>query len=369
LAWTALVVIVNWPWLGPDLRFLYTLSATYDLQGGLSQLRYDVTTPHTLLRLAVFGLAALGLLAWRKSGTMWWHVAVVCIGIWLVLAYAGGYIGLGALEPYRLILPALGLATLPAAAWLVNLRNRSPRNASLAITVFVIAAALPVYRARPQGLRQVDGTPSDSLSGPQPAEQAVCHTLAGLDLGAGRVMTNDWRIGAWLPTCSGAQVIGGPSYLVWTQFNHANADQERVFGQLVATITPADLAAVLSQYNVHWVVVNTAFRNWVNLVDWDKQNPGTFVPAAQQGPFAIMAVAEPSTWFFQGAGAVHADYNRLAVRGATSGGIVLKYHWLPSLRTVPALPIRPVTIGGDPIAFIAVDNGSTVDFDIVQSYD
>ena len=34
-----------------------------------------------------------------------------------------------------------------------------------------------------------------------------------------------------------------------------------------------------------------------------------------------------------------------------------------------ALPIRPVPIGGDPIAFIAVDNGSTADFDIVQSYD
>jgi hypothetical protein len=197
----------------------------------------------------------------------------------------------------------------------------------------------------------------------------VCRALEGLDLGAGRVMTNDWRLGAWLPACSGAQVIGGPSYLVWTKFNYANADQESAFGRLVATISSAELATVLGRYNVHWVVVNTAFRNWVNLADWDRLHPGTFTPVTTQGPFEIMAVAEPSTWFFQGAGAVQADTNRLAVRSASPGGVVIKYHWLPSLRTVPALPIRPMYIGDDPIAFIAVDNGSTADFEIIQSYD
>jgi hypothetical protein len=164
-------------------------------------------------------------------------------------------------------------------------------------------------------------------------------------------------------------VIGGPSYLVWTKFNYANADQESVSGQLVATASPAELAAVLGQYNVHWVVVNTAFQNWVNLADWDRLHPGTFRPVATQGPFQIMAVAQPSSWFFQGQGAVQADANRLIVRGASAGGVVIKYHWLPSLRTVPALPMRPVTIGGDPIPFIAVDNGSTADFEIIQSYD
>jgi hypothetical protein len=33
------------------------------------------------------------------------------------------------------------------------------------------------------------------------------------------------------------------------------------------------------------------------------------------------------------------------------------------------VPIRPVFMSGDPIAFIAVDNGATTDFEIVQSYE
>jgi hypothetical protein len=369
LGWSALVILVNWPWLGPNFRFLYTLAATPDLQGGLDQLRYDATAPHALLRLAILVMALFGVALWRRSGAPWWRLVAVCIGVWLVLAYAGGYLGLGALQPYRFILLALSLASLPAAGWLVGLSRQSPRAAVLALTVLAIVAAPPMYWARPQGLRQVDGTPTDSLSGPQPAEHSVCQTLAGLDLAAGRVMTNDWRLGAWLPACSGAQVIGGPYSHVWTQFNHANADQEHVSGQLVATISPADLASVLSQYNVHWVVVNTAFRNWENLVDWDRKHPGTFAPLAQHGPFQILSVVEPSSWFFEGAGAVTADYNRLAIRGATPGSVVLKYHWLQSLRTEPVLPLRPVLVGGDPIPFIAVDNGETADFEIIQSYD
>ncbi|MEP7358558.1 MAG: hypothetical protein ABI847_15020 [Anaerolineales bacterium] len=367
VGWVVWVILANWAWLGPDLRQLGTLAPTHDLQGGLSQLRYDATTAYALLRVALFGMAALGLWTWRKTGVAWWPAAGLGVGLWLVVAYGGGYLGLGALEPYRLILPALGLATLPAADWLVRQWGERRWPAALAATVFIAAAALPLYRARPQGLRQVDGTPSDSLSGPQPAERAVCATLAKLDLGAGRVLTNDWRLGAWLPACSGAQVIGGPSYLVWTQFNQANADQERVFGQLVAGLSPADLAAVLSQYNVHWVVVNTAFHNWVNLADWDRQHPGTFELVAQNGPFQIMAVVGSSTWFMSGSGTLTADYNRITIRRAAPGGVVIKYHWLPSLRTEPALPMRPVYAAGDPVPFIAVDNGSTADFDIVQS--
>ena len=298
--WAALVIAANWAWLAPDLRLLDTLGSTYDLQGGFDRLRQDIAAPYALLRLALLAAAALGLAGWRRSGAPWWRPAAVCLATWLVIVYGGAYLGLGALEPYRLILPALGLACLPAADWLVGAWRRSPRWGALGLLAVALAAAPPLYAARPQGLRQHDGTPADSLSGPQPGEQAVCRALAQLDLSAGRVLTDDWRLGAWLPACSGAQVIGGPSYLVWTQFNHANADQVSVAGQLVATMSPADLAAVLRQYNVHWVIVNTAFADWVNLADWDRQHPGLFAPAAQHGPFAILPVAEPSGWFIQG---------------------------------------------------------------------
>lgn len=369
LAWAAFVILCNWPWLGADLRFLSDLAPTGDLQGGLSQLRYDLTAPHALLRLAIFGSALAGLWAWRRAGLQWWVTVAACTVLWLGLAYAAGYLGLGALEPYRLVLPALALATLPAADWLVTAWPNEPRRTSLVFLALACAAALALYVARPQHLRQPDGTPSDYLSGPQPAEQAVCRTLSQLDLGRGRVLINDWRLGAWLPTCSGAQVIGGPTYLVWTKFNHANADWEQVFGQPVSEIGPVELSAVLSQYNVHWIVVNTDFRNWENLVDWDLQHPGLMQPVVSQGPFEIMAVAHPATWLFQGDGVVRAGYNRITVRGATDGGLVLKYHWLASLRTMPALPIRPVYIGGDPVPFIAVDNGKQADFDIIQNYD
>ena len=368
LGWVVFVIIVNWPWLSPNLQFLYTLAPTTDLQGGLGQLRYDLTAPHVILRLAVLGAAGAGLWAGLRAGRWWWGPVAFCAAVWLGLAYLGGYVGLGALQPYRLMLPALGLATLPAADWLATAWARSPRGAALGILIIAGAAAPALYAARPQHLRQADGTPSDYLGGAQPAEQAVCRTLAGFDLESGRVLTNDWRLGAWLPACSRAQVIGGPYSLVWTKFNHANADWERIFGELVAMLTPTDLTAVLTQYNVHWVVVNTGFPNWENLADWNQQHPGLLQQTATHGPFEILVVLDPADWFFEGGGGLQAEYNRIAIRGATPGGVQIKYHWIASLRTDPALPIRPVMLGGDPIPFIEVQNGTVPDFDILQTY-
>src|SRR5204862_14430 len=100
--------------------------------------------------------------------------------------------------------------------------GRAPRSWLTLVVVLALAAALPLYRARPQGIVRADGTPADHLSGPTSAERAVCSVLRGLDLQSGRVLANDWRLGAYLPTCSGAQVIGGPFLWVWTVYGYSN---------------------------------------------------------------------------------------------------------------------------------------------------
>ncbi|MGH7897820.1 MAG: hypothetical protein ACREQQ_07700, partial [Candidatus Binatia bacterium] len=46
--------------------------------------------------------------------------------------------------------------------------------------------------------------------------------------------------------------------------------------------------------------------------------------------------------------------------------IVLKYHWLPTLRTEPPLPIEEAPQPGAPVGFIAVRPGGRRDFDVVQ---
>ena len=60
--------------------------------------------------------------------------------------------------------------------------------------------------------------------------------------------------------------------------------------------------------------------------------------------------------------------NRLTIRDASAGRIVLKYHWLPTLRSDPPLPMRAYAVLDDPVGFIEVDNGAVQDFVIYNGY-
>jgi hypothetical protein len=104
------------------------------------------------------------------------------------------------------------------------------------------------------------------------------------------------------------------------------------------------------------------------LEDWQRDHPGLLIPRSTYGVFTIYDVRQPASWFITGDGAVAATYNRLEVTNASAGSLVLKYHWVDTLRTEPVLPLRPVYLGQDPVPFIAVDNGQVTNFVIVHDY-
>jgi hypothetical protein len=56
--------------------------------------------------------------------------------------------------------------------------------------------------------------------------------------------------------------------------------------------------------------------------------------------------------------------DRIAVTHAVGDRIVLKYHWVPGLRTDPPLPIEEAPQRGASVGFIAVRPGATADFTI-----
>jgi len=370
--WAGWVLLLTWPWLRLILRFLpdKTSSAQF-LQGGLAQLTADAGSRHILIRLAVLGSAAVGLWLWSREGRRLWLPVGASIVTWLALAYGGVYLGAGDLQPYRFVIPALALGALPAAVVVAQLWRRSPSLGLLAVILLLLSAMPALYSSRPHRRQQADGTSRAYLSGPSVAEHAVCETLRQLDLTRGRVTTNDWRLGAYLPPCSGAQVIGGPFLWVWTTYGYANAGLDDLLGRPLSGLDSGELEGLLTQYNVRWAVVNTkVYPRGYDLAEWARDSPGLLALVGRHGVFEIYAVTRPAaaSWFFDGSGGVKAQHNRLSIEGSSPGGVVLKYHWIESLRAEPPLPLRPSYMGDDPVPFIAVDSGEVSDFVIVQDY-
>jgi len=84
--------------------------------------------------------------------------------------------------------------------------------------------------------------------------------------------------------------------------------------------------------------------------------PGLVTVEERIGPVHLMKVNQPLSWFLVGEGSVKASYNRLELSGLKGNEVVLKYHWVDGLTTVPLTRIEPVQVADDPIPFIKLVN-------------
>ncbi len=148
-----------------------------------------------------------------------------------------------------------------------------------------------------------------------------------------------------------------------------NVGNSTAFGKLLQDIAPQDLYQYLKTYNIQWIITNTDRGGYHFGTYAFEKRPDFMSQVAAIREYKIFRVRLSPTFFLQGTGHVTASWNRLQVQDASSGGIVLKYHWMQSLKTDPPLNITPFQALDDPMGLIQVDNGDVHDFLIYNSYE
>lgn len=383
----AVVLTVNAFWIGPFLSFSHikTSSAQF-LQADLSTLGADLLGVGRIdggarcycgLRWLTVGLAL----------TTWWRgrranntLSIFGVGIasLLGLAYLGTYVQpLADMQPYRFVISASLMAALPAAHALTLLFAHPPRIrlqtilAMLLITFFIVRAAQAVWEVRPDLSRL--GQPVQSgdgrLAGPSDSYAALFDWLAENTSRDGRLLVNDWRVGTLIPYYVEREVIGGPFLWTWIEHGYANAGIWDAFGRDLDSYTQAELSEVMQAFNVKWVVTNARFdSDFYTFDDVARLWPDMMQLIDEVAGYRVYRTRWPADEFLVGSGDVSAQMNRLTVSDASAGRVVLKYHWLPTLRSEPPLPIRAYAVLDDPVGFIEVDNGAVRDFVIYNGY-
>lgn len=365
LLWPPLVWLVSLPWLIPALRFLWSRThSNYYLQGGFPALAADLlgigyvdgasTVSLLGLRWLVLFVGGLGLwwVARHSDGAL--VVAVTAVTAFFVAYGAVHLPGGGDLQPYRFIEQAtlwsaigLGPGGRQLRAWSTVAGRPAATVLGLVVLLWVAHGAWQ-FRPPPLG-----GPIYHQWQGPSSEAKALCSHLRSLPLDQGRVLIDDARIGALLPWCSGAEVIGGPFSQIWTQYGFANATPWDFAGVLYHEYTMQDWQSNLETYNVRWIIANGEWNHpdWYTLADWLTAHPESAHPGPRFGPYQFYELNRPSNPI-----RVEADHTGLHVSDAPSASsFVLPYHWLPTLETrPPTIRIRPQLIGHDPIPFILV---------------
>jgi hypothetical protein len=401
----AFTLATNLWWLSVAIGFWhYILDSAFYLDATLAYVAYDwlgflkepsttgVMAARTGFRVLALGGAAFALAAWRRTRDPRFGLFAVTLGALLGAAYLGGYLApLRQVQPYRFALPAMFLAAIPAAAFLVDAAKEwrtfpRPALALLAVALLVGAPRLirDVLYFLPEGVpRHATPLPAPppninggiafgSIQWPEPFDfrhfpigpDPLSDWVRAHDAGRGRWLVEWWMLGERLAWSTDAQVLGGFREL---NLAHSDANLFRRYED-GAPPDPEELRAYLERYAVQWVVVSNpkpALEARTDLLKLEANVFGT----------RFYRTTLPLSWFEGGdpknaTADVQARLNHLTVRGSTGGDLTLRYHWMETLQCRPApCTVERALLPGwkDRVGFIRVRNAPP-DFEIFNGY-
>jgi hypothetical protein len=152
---------------------------------------------------------------------------------------------------------------------------------------------------------------------------------------------------ALVPIYTEREVIGGPypvNFLVHAAIDFKNG---MLLDRPLRDWPDPEFERFADTYNVGWAVCwSAASRSHLDA------RPALARPVGDFDRFRVYEMARPRSFVLRGGGRTSAGYNRIEVTDASGDEIVLKYHWLESLRAEPPVPIERQPIDGDPVGFI-----------------
>ncbi|MCC6644384.1 MAG: hypothetical protein IT374_02290 [Polyangiaceae bacterium] len=400
LVWgaAAVTVLANAWWLRVAFRFWhYILDSGYYLDARPTFLLWDwlaitkepwvtgVVANLTSFRFVALGAGAVALVLARRARDARLVWLAVATGVPLFIAYVGGVTPLlRQVQPYRFILPLVMLAAVLAGGaidelcgpvWQAVRERGAPGLALLASSLlgaprlardvqYFVPQLVPTHdKPLPLPPPNVSGPlelglpgwpkPFDFRHTPDDKAPLLERFITAHDDGRSRWLLEWWMSGEQAAGRTRAQVLGG-----FREINlaHSDANFFRVHED-GKPIDPEAFRRYAEAFNVGWVGLVLPYPSVEERRDL--LEPVVGPPGARWYRVRLA----PSWIVGGGPGVVTAVADRITVRGSAGGSLVLKYHYLETLRCRPGCTLRRVPSPLTRVGFIGVD-GAPADFEI-----
>jgi hypothetical protein len=311
-----------------------------------------VETP--LHRLFLIG-GAVGVYAWwRQRKPTLVLLFIILPAVLLFLGYGGTRFA--ALRPARHMAVAYLWLAIPTAAggqrvYDVMRRSKQHRRALGAGVALLALSVWPVVS--PQIARFLAQEPITLIRSPSQEAGKLVNWLQTNTTREGRILFEDspyWltehKVSAgYLAYTSQRAFIGGP--FPWG--GPVDFVDGRPFGHPIETMTTSQMADYFDLYNIHWVIVySQASRNFFDA------RPDLVEPVEESGFARIYRVKMPGNYFLEGIGRLTVRNHQIELWDVQGSEIVLKYHWIPNLKSSPKVDIEKVMVSPDPHGFIRI---------------
>jgi hypothetical protein len=146
------------------------------------------------------------------------------------------------------------------------------------------------------------------------------------------------------------EYIGGPY-----PYSKAFTDfyEGRLFNRPIERFSFHQLIEYMELYNIKWII-----SFYTSAVKCFNSYPEYFIFKEKIGDFSIYEVNREPNYFIKGEGKIKAELNKIELSEIKGREIVIKYHWISTLKTKPELHIEAFKMLEDPNGFIKVINPS-----------
>lgn len=374
-----LIILLNSPWLLPVLKhtqFSKAVEINNAFQSGIIKLvSHSFFNMKYIFRNLLLFLGIMGLIFWKKQGDKlkFWTFFPSFVFLFSV-SYFGSYIRFfSALGPLRFMHPLVFLSLLPASLSIsqgINLaaEHLSQREAiAISIIIFILISPFLLSPISAIILPNRIGDPLPDKG------YALIDWIKDNTDNKGRILIElsgnteiyfNTHLPSTLSVLCDRQFIGGPWFGTrYDDVSFANFCFGRIFGRPIEEFSPQNIKKYLEIYNIHWII---AWSDEAKALF--SSRPDIYLLSTQIDKFCIYHAPRTSSFFLKGTGKINVTYNRIEVSEASQGELILKYHYIPSLKVDPPLPIEGIRVLDDAVGFIKVKNAEVSNFTIYNEY-
>ncbi|RTL18824.1 MAG: hypothetical protein EKK52_13770 [Burkholderiales bacterium] len=375
VAVTVLMVAVNWAWVAPTLTEKSGISNGLLYQAGvnvwlpLQEMLGRAGTAAGGTRMAIGLLVGAGLVLALRRVPHRLELVGLMLGSAVLMIWASvGAVspGIARLQPNRFSTLAWLVLVVPAAGGLdaaLSTWRHAARGLRLVLGLSLCTVALFAAFFCREVWREFtlpDGGPRYGVAPPEVKGDG--EVLRRLELflkehtdrsarvyfenSLGRIHDGA-HIAGLLAMRADRELIGG----AYPGVDFANAWDDTAFGQPLSRFTPEALVQRLDDYNIRWMLCHReACRHAMQSV------PGVS-RVAELGPVTAFERTTAPGWVLEGQARVTARcHNRLELDDISGDRLVLRYHWVPGLRSVEGAVLRPVELVPGARPFVAIDH-------------
>lgn len=392
----AFILIANSIWIIPFIRF-YGMNNLADIDWFFGEPNsfyfIEAFSPggslYRYLRLAILLASIGGFIKWKMGKSLLFYPVLGNVLILFIYSYFGGYSTLTFLQnPWRYEFEMNLFLLVPAAIYVNSLFENNSLSRKIVpsfVCLFLLICLFPVNALeagkrlipRYRGERIVkydklspvnngeveyayEELPRSSLP---PAGVEFLQWIRRNTTKEARIMLEDscWQsrhaywgshLPAMLPQLTDREYIGGPIPQYFMVHHYASFQDGFFCGKYLEEYDDGEFLEKLELYNIKWIVAFTPYsRNYLD------KFPDSIHLLDRVEKFYLYEVSRIPDFFIEGKGDVKSDYNHLCLSGLTEGeDVVIKYHWIKTLKTSPSRKLREFKTKDDPVSFIKIEN-------------